>query len=119
MWRGIHNISKTKALLVLYDRKHHKKDNSGLGVHELHLQSGVDYDYLRTKLAAWARWGYLNRRPIESKGRATWAYTIASKGDRFITEIVPREVLQRCVAEIRASRTMAVSKSGHFPNKGA
>ena len=118
MWRGIHNISKTKALLVLYDRKHHKKDNSGLGVLALHRLSGVDYDYLRTKLSTWCRWNYLSRSPVESKGRAIWAYTIATKGERFI-ESVPREVLQRCVAEIRASRTMAVGKSGHFPNKSA
>jgi hypothetical protein len=104
MWRGIHNISKTRAFLVLYDRKYHKKDTTGLGVHELHLQSGVDYDYLRTKLVKWAQWGYLNRRPVEVRGRATWAYTIAAKGERFIKDIVPPEVLRQCVEAVKEHR---------------
>ena len=105
MFRGVHNFSKTKAFLVLYDRKHHKGVNTGLGVRELHLLSGVDYDYLRTKLVKWAQWGYLNRRPVEGRnGRATWAYTIGAKGERFIKDIVPPEVLRECVEAVKAHR---------------
>ena len=102
MFRGTHNHSKTKMLIILYDRKHYKHISTGLGVRELHLQSGVDYDYLRTKLVKWAQWGYLNRRPVESKGRATWAYTIDAKGERFIKDILPPEVLRECVEAVKA-----------------
>ena len=103
MFRGIHNFSKTKAFLVLYDRKVHRGIDTGLGVRDLHLESGVSYDYLRTKLVKWAKWGYLNRRPVEGKnGRVTWAYTIGAKGERFIKDIVPPEVLRQCVEQVKA-----------------
>jgi len=103
MFKGCHNYSKTKSFLVLYDRKHYKGVNTGVGVRELHLLSGVDYDYLRTKLVKWAQWGYLNRRPLEGRnGRATWVYTIGSKGENFIKNIVPPEVLRECVEAVRA-----------------
>ena len=105
MFNGIHNLSKTKAFLVLYDLRFHKGDIEGLGVSELHNRSGVDYDYLRTKLSRWAAWGYLKRKPVEGgNGRTTWAYTISAKGERFIRDVVLSDVLNQCVNEVKAHR---------------
>lgn len=92
--------------------KYHKIGlNTGLNVRDIHLQSGVDYDYLRSRLRKWHEWGYLNRKPVDTgKGRPVYAYTIARRGEHFIEDIVPRDILNQYIAEIRAFKANEVKQ---------
>jgi predicted ArsR family transcriptional regulator len=104
-FNGSHNASKTKALVVLYHRKHTLRLNTGLSSLQLHQQSGVSYDTLRSHLKRWVEYRYLARRPADShRGRPVYYYTIAARGEHFIQDIVPRDVLDRYVKEIKQSR---------------
>lgn len=105
IFKGVHNASKSKALIVLYHRKHKLGLAAGLNLQELHLQSGVNYDYLRARLTFWHRWGYVSRRPVAAKGRPVYEYTIAQKGVRFIESVIPRDKLVQFIAEIKATRS--------------
>lgn len=110
-FNGVHNASKTKVFIVLYHLKHKLGLNIGLNVLDLHLQSGVNYDYLRTKLGKWHEWGFLSRKPVDSgKGRAVYTYMIAKRGEHFIEDIVPRDLLNQYVAEIKTFRANTAGK---------
>ncbi len=96
---------RPRCLQFLYHRKHKLGLNDGLNVWDIHLQSGVDYDYLRSRLRKWKEWGYLNRKPVDTGvGRPEYQYTIAKRGEHFIEDIVPRNILNQYIAEIKAKR---------------
>ena len=100
-FRGVHNASKTKVLIILYLRKYQLRLKTGLNVRELHTQSGVNYDYLRSRLGTWCEWEYVSRRAYDDgTGRPMFYYTIAPRGEHFIQHIVPKEVLNRYLNEI-------------------
>lgn len=110
-FNGVHNASKAKVFIVLYHLKYKLGLNTGLNVLDLYLQSGVNYDYLRSKLGKWYEWGFLSRRPVDSgKGRAVYTYMIAKRGEHFIEDIVPRDILNQYVAEIKAFRANTAEK---------
>tara|TARA_B100000315_G_C14214842_1_gene423783 strand:- start:141 stop:473 length:333 start_codon:yes stop_codon:yes gene_type:complete len=97
---GKYNASKTKALMVLYYRKHNGIA-TGLNVRDIHLQSGVSYGYLRSRLRKWHAWGYLSRKPIGTNiGRPVYHYTITHRGQHFIEDIVPRARLSQYAEDI-------------------
>ncbi len=105
-FNDVHNASKTKVFIVLYHRKNRLGLNTGLNVRDIHLQSNVDYDYLRTRMSKWHEWGYLSRRPVDSgKGRAVYTYMIAKRGEHFIEDIVPGDILNQYIAEIKAFKS--------------
>ena len=105
-FKGAHNASKCKTLLLLYHRKHKLGLGTGLSARDIHLQSGVGYDYLRARLGVWFKWGYLSRRlTINYTGKPAFSYTIAKRGEHFIENRVPQEALDRYIAEIRIFRS--------------
>ncbi|MBA7647904.1 hypothetical protein ES703_55683 [subsurface metagenome] len=108
-FRGVHNAAKTKVLMVLYDRELQKGVSTGLTARQLHFESGVNYDTLRSRLGKWHGWGYVSRRgKDDGAGRATWYYYLAARGKRFLEDRVPRDVLKRYESEIRAFRSGGV-----------
>jgi len=105
-FNGIHNASKTKALIILDHYKHKLRLSTGLNVRQLHSESGVNYDYLRSRLGKWFKWKYVSRRAHDDgTGRPMFYYTIAARGEHFINHIVPNDVLARYITEINQYRT--------------
>jgi len=97
-----HNVSKCKVLITLYHRKYKLKVNTGLGVSELHKQSGVNYDYIKSRVTKWVEWRYLERSVKDNRvGRPLYVYRLADRGRHFIEDIVPRDWLERYIAEIQ------------------
>ena len=100
-----HNASKSKVFIVLYHRKYKAHNNTGLGVGDLHKQSGVNYDYIKSRVTKWCGWKYLDRRTRDTDaGRPLYVYTLAERGRHFIEDILPREWLKRYISEIKTFR---------------
>ena len=78
-----------------------KSKKPGLNARQLHSESGVNYDYLRSRLGKWFKWGYVSRRAHDDRtGKPMFYYTIATRGEHFIQHIIPKEVLTRYINEI-------------------
>ena len=98
-----HNSSKSRVIIVLYHRKYKAQNNTGLGVGDLHKQSGVNYDYIKSRVTKWVDWGYLERSVKDNKiGRPLYVYTLAERGRHFIEDIIPKDWLKRYISEIKA-----------------
>ena len=105
-FNGIHNASKTKTLIILDHYKYKLKSNTGLNVRQLHLESGVNYNYLRSRLGKWFKWKYVSRRAHDDgSGRPMFYYTIADRGEHFINHVVPNDVRTRYINELNQYRT--------------
>lgn len=103
-FHGIHNATKSKVLIVLYWLKNTVGDNTGMSAIELSEKAGVNYNYLKTRIGKWHDWKYVSRRAVgQSKGRPIYRYTIAQRGEHFIEDIVPRDILARYIDEIKNS----------------
>ncbi len=102
-FKGVHNAVKTKVLMVLYDRELQKGISTGLTARQLHFESGVNYDTLRSELGKWHSWGYVSRRgKDDGQGRAIWHYYLAARGKHFLENRVPAKVLKRYQSELQA-----------------
>lgn len=102
-FHGIHNASKSKVLIVLYWLKNTVGDNTGLSVKELAEKSGCNYDYLKTRLGKWHDWRYVSRRAVgQVVGRPIYKYSIAQRGEHFIEDIIPKDILSRYIDEIKS-----------------
>ena len=103
---GVHNASKAKVLIILNHRKYNLRLSTGLNVRQLHLESGVNYNYLRSRLGKWFKWKYLSRKAYDDgNGRPMFYYTIAVRGEHFIEYILPNDVFTRYINEINEYRT--------------
>ena len=110
-FRGSHNASKTKTLIILHHHKYNLKLSTGLNVRQLHSESGVNYDYLRSRLGKWFKWKYVSRRAHDDgNGRPMFYYTITVRGEHFINNIVPKDVLTRYINEINQYRTNSTKR---------
>ncbi len=103
-FRGKHNSSKSKAIIVLNHRKYQLHKSTGLSARELYLATGVNYAYLQARLNKWVEWHYLNRYATGAiKGRPLWHYRISTRGTRFMNDILNHyypTILQQYVQEI-------------------
>lgn len=102
-FRGCHNSAKVKVFILLWDRKYRLSIKSGFTAREIHDLTGVNYNYLKSRLGKWHKWHYLTRRSVDRNvGRSVYTYSIAKRGVDFIRDRVPREKLLQCVEEINA-----------------
>ncbi len=105
-FKGKHNATRSKVLIVLFDRKVQKHDNSGFSARDLYVNTGCNYGYLQQKLSKWVKWGYLSKYAGPNfDGRPTWYYRLAPRGRRFLEDrlnVLNPEALQRYVAELNA-----------------
>jgi len=103
-FRGKHNSSKSKVIIVLYHRKYQLNESSGLSARELYLATGVNYSYLLARLSKWVEWHYLNRYATgANKGRPLWHYRVVPRGTNFLTDILYPDyftILQQYTQEI-------------------
>lgn len=100
-FNNIHNASKSKVFMVLYHRRFKLGIATGLGVMELHQQSGVPYNTVNNKRKKWVEWGYLKRAIKAGKTRPFYSYSLTERGIHFVRDIIPDYWLQRYAAEIR------------------
>jgi hypothetical protein len=105
-FKGKANSSKCKVLIVLYQYHYTKHHNNGLTLGQLHLQSGVSTEYLKTHLHKWTKWKYLNRKPVvnEMTGHLCFSYEIAARGAHMLEDIAPREKLVEWEQQLLAWR---------------
>lgn len=101
-FRGIHNASKSKALIVLYRRN--QLGQAALSLAELAESSGVKYSYLESRLAKWVKWDYLIRKVKQGNNRPVYCYSIAARGIHFVEKRIPKKRLLDYKAEIREHR---------------
>jgi len=93
---GKNNSSKSTIFIYLQYLKGNYRS-----VRQLHDETGVSYDYLRSKISSWWRWRFLNRRAnLPAKGKPYWSYSLAERGDDFIKYRVPLEKYNECVKRI-------------------
>ena len=98
-FNGKHNASKTKMLLVLYQRS--IRGLPGLTARGIVLESGLNHNYVRVKLSKLCEWGYLSRRAVDGgKCGPVYRYSIAKRGEHFLLDIVPDEKLKEYIHEI-------------------
>ena len=78
-FEGIHNATRSKCLIVLYDRYLGGEHRKGLTVRELAQQAGVNLFSVKSKIMLWCKWKYL-------LGYKTDPYTfkIAERGRKWI-----------------------------------
>jgi len=107
-FKGKHNESKCKVLMVLWNLQHVQGNRRGLTSLEIHQSSGVSYEYLLTRLHIWAcrKWNYLKRYPsIDDRGRLAWRYVLGHRGFKFISLAKGRGApVDRYAQEIRDFR---------------
>jgi len=88
-FKGKHNRSKSKVLLLLYHVKHHQGDSSGRTARWLFINSGVPYSSLQSRLGTWTKWGYLTRYTSKGfDGQPCWHYRLGLKGRKFVENIL-------------------------------
>lgn len=101
------NASRTMVYMVLYHHKHRLGKSTGLTLSEIVSQAGncLSYAYIKTRLAKWVSWKFIERKLSERAGRACYEYRIAERGETFIRERVPQEWLQRYASRIREAKS--------------
>jgi len=101
-FKGKHNASKCKILIVLYSRRFNHHDKTGLTLEQLHVVSGVSLEYLRSRITKWFSWKYIAREPVVSPltGRMCFSYTIAERGIHMLEDRAPRNKLEEWETEI-------------------
>ena len=108
-FRGKHNASKSKILLICYHQKFMLHSAIALSARELAETSGVSYGYLKKRLAKWVEWKYLLRKATAGPlGQPVFVYTIAARGAHFLEVRAPREKLNQYLAEIKAAKAKSV-----------
>lgn len=104
-FEGTHNITKAKVFLFLYHRRYKLHLNTGLDIRRIAEETGTNYDYLRAKAGKWCRWKYLSRQVgLSPDRRPVYLYYLGKRGETFLRERVPKDVLQRCIRELQAVR---------------
>lgn len=93
-FNGIHNATRCKAWLVLYDRYLGRK--KGLTLRELALISGIGYHSLAVSLSRWIEWRYIGYRTTP-KGRI---YRIRKRGKEWLERWWYTMPLQRYIEEL-------------------
>lgn len=97
-----HNASRSKIYMVLWYRRYRQGKTDGLTLGQLHRESGVGYNYLKTRLARWCAWGFIERKLTTSNSKPVYVYLIAERGRHFVEDIIPEDWLQKYAALIRA-----------------
>ena len=96
-----HNYSKTRVLIALYQLKYKRHNAVGLSTRELHDITGVPLSYLWFRLPDWCEWRYI-RRVHSTKDYLAWfGYKIDKRGERFLLDRVPDEVITDCFSLMR------------------
>jgi len=99
-FNGKHNQMKSKALIILLDRK--QKELGGLTLKQLTIASSVSYEYLKARLGVWHGWRYVNRRvTTNGKNKPVFSYSIAARGIKFVNERIPPDVVHRYIMELK------------------
>jgi hypothetical protein len=97
-FHGKHNECKSKALIILLDRK--GKAQGGLTLKQLALASNVSYEYLKSRLGKWHEWQYVRRYITHGRNRPVYSYSIAARGERFVQMRIPTQVLDTYISEL-------------------
>jgi len=104
-FRGQHNGSKAKVLLVLYDLMYTHGINKGFNAEEIHLLSGVPINTVKSRLSKWHEWNYVSRRAqTNGNGKPAFFYYLGARGKHFIEERIPADKLKRYIEEIKTFR---------------
>jgi hypothetical protein len=103
-FKGCHNSSKSKALIILYHRKHKLLQTTGLTLKELSIASGSSYAYLKSRLAKWVEWKYITRKITVGTNRPVYSYSIVERGEHFVEDRIPKDRLAEYIEEIRTNK---------------
>jgi hypothetical protein len=110
-FKGKHNASKSKILLICYHQKFMEHSTIGFSARQLATASGVSYGYLKKRLPKWVEWQYLLRKATAGpQGKPLFIYSIASRGSHFLEDRAPKEKLDQCLREIRAAKTQSAGR---------
>jgi predicted ArsR family transcriptional regulator len=101
-----HNATRSRVYMVLYWRRFKLKLSTGLTLGQLVDESSVSYKYVKTRIAKWCTWGFLQRRFTVQKGRPVYSYSIGERGIHFIRDVVPKEWLDKYAQMIRDNRKL-------------
>ncbi len=110
-FEGKHNASKAKVLIYL-EYRYRKGFYHGMTAQQLHDATGVNFNYLKSRLTYWYHIGYLKRGVIErEKGRSLYTYRIDDRGIRFVYERIPLDRYNDFVREINEWRKNNAKRS--------
>ena len=110
-FRGKHNASKSKILLICYHQKFMEQSTIGFSARELAEISGVSYSYLKKRLSKWVEWKYLLRKATAGPhGKPVFVYSIATRGSHFLEDRAPKEKLDQYLREIRGAKTQSTER---------
>ena len=102
-----HNASRVKCYLVLYHHRYKLQEADGLTLGELHRASGVNYNYIKSKIAFWCSWGFCKRKVALGDGKPAYRYSLDKRGKHFIEDIVPREWLEHYIRELQHNKAVS------------
>lgn len=95
---GKNNHCKGKVLVYLLHI-----EGKYLTAAQLHIKTGVSYNYLKARLSFWFNIRYINRKiHAPARGKPTWCYCIAERGKHFVMDRIPVEKKDQLVREINA-----------------
>ena len=104
-FNGKHDRVKAKVYLYLWVHKYQFHQEGGLTLSEIHWETGVNYNYLRSKAGKWEEWGFVTRRAIiRTRQRPVYSYQIGERGVHFLRDIMPPDVRRQLTDEINEWR---------------
>ena len=93
-FRGKHNSTKGRALLLLWIWKHIQHRRKGLPCRKLAIYSRCGIASVFTGVTKWTKWGYIERKLCKVGNQQLYTYRLAEKGERFCKRM-PVEVRVR------------------------
>jgi len=84
-FKGCHNASKSKCLLMLEYSETAKEQNGWLTAQQLSYLTGIPYASILASLPKWIRWKILIRKKAKlTNGRGAFIYQLAPKGRAWL-----------------------------------
>lgn len=100
-FNGRANRSKIKAWAYLASVK--AKGQSGASINQIHESTGVPLGTLRQHMDKWWSWGRISKRLLPKRlwDGSTCLYSITPFGLEYLEKVVPDDVWQDCLDEIK------------------
>jgi len=100
-FKGPHNATKSKCLIMLEYSVTSKEQGYWLTAHQLSSLTGISYASILASLSKWVRWKIVLRKKAKlANGREVYIYQAAAKGRAWLGRHVWHMPLQRYQAEV-------------------
>jgi len=112
-FRGRHNATKSKCLLMLRYSRTAQQKSGWLTARDLSLLTGLPYASIRSSVRNWVRFGYIRRDQGRlSTSRRVYMYILAPKGRAWLERHERHMPIERYEREVEDATGMKGSELG-------